>query len=264
MVSDRQKKDERVHLEVFRERFSESPMTLVSHDDNPDFLMECGGRTVGIEHTEFFRRRNRSSKRPYTPAELEGIQQGIILRAVSSYVDQGNPPVDVTVWFYPWMKHVRLARGRSVVIADELSQFVAEWIRVPHSRDEWPMPGDRIPEISHLSIAKGPSAWRKGNLSQVGPPSVSEFQAIIAEKNTKCDIYRQKCDECWLLIAANRFNPAQGTDFSQDDGSLRHCYRSRFECVFFLELGHGWLRELPHCAPDDASRITHDAMKVTE
>jgi hypothetical protein len=124
---------------------------------------------------------------------------------------------------------------------------------VPHSPDEWPRPGDRIPEISHLSIYEGHSSWTKGNPSLVGPPNVSELQRTIDEKNTKYGVYRQKCDECWLLIAANKFNPAQGYDFTLDSSALMHCYESRFERVFFLELGDMWLRELPHSASDDTS-----------
>ncbi|OHB65236.1 MAG: hypothetical protein A2Y77_03020 [Planctomycetes bacterium RBG_13_62_9] len=88
----------------------------------------------------------------------------------------------------------------------------------------------------------------------MGPPNVSELQRTIDEKNTKYDVYRQKCDECWLLIAANRFNPAQGYDFTLDGCPLTHCYASRFERVFFLELGDGWLRELPHSAFKDTSK----------
>jgi hypothetical protein len=250
VTSEQKKRHERTHFELFAGLFAkvpgESPLRLSSHDDNPDFLVKSGDRTIGIEHTELFKRRRRSAKRPYTPAELEGIQQGIIRKAGESYIRRGLPPVTVTVWFYPSMRHTRLVSGRSEAIGAELSQFVAEWIRVPHSPDERPRPGDKIPEISHLSIYEGHSSWTKGNPSLVGPPEVSELQGTIDEKNTKYDVYRQKCDECWLLIAANKFNPAQGYAFTLDGCALTHCYESRFERVFFLELGDRWLRELPH------------------
>jgi len=251
MTSERQKKDEQAHFDLFRALLGECPMRLLSHDDNPDFLVERKGRTIGIEHTELFERRKRSSRRPYTPVELEGIQKDIIRKARELYVEEGNPPVVVKVWFDPGMKRTKLARGRPEAIPDELSQFVAEWVRVAHSPDEWPRPGDRIPEISHLSIYAGYSAWSKENPSELGPPSVSAFQGTIAEKDAKYEVYRQKCDECWLLIAADRFNPAQGFDFSQDDSSLKRVYRSRFDRVFFLELGGRWLRELDRRVPDD-------------
>ncbi|HSW00668.1 MAG TPA: hypothetical protein VLI39_10880 [Sedimentisphaerales bacterium] len=229
-------------------------MRLVNHDDNPDFLVECGGRTIGIEHTELFKRQTRSSERPYTPAELEGIQQKILHETKKLYIAQGGPPIVVTVWFIPGMRRTKPARGRSEGIAVELAQFITEWIRTPHSPDEWPRPGDRIPEISHLSIYEGQSAWMKGNPAWVGPPSVSDIQKTIDEKDAKYDVYRHRCDECWLLIAANRYNPAQGFDFSRDDSSLRYGYRSRFERLFFLELGDRWLRELSRGTPDNATK----------
>ena len=252
MTSEKKKKHERAHFELFAGLFAKVPggscLRLSCHDDNPDFLVKSGGRTIGIEHTELFKRRERSAKRPYTPAELEGIQQGIIRKAKESYTRRGLPPVTVIVWFYPSMKHTRLVSGRSQAIGVELSRFVAEWVRVPHSPEEWPKPGDRIPEISHLSIHEGHSSWAKGNPSLVGPPNVSEIQRRVDEKNTKYDVYRQKCDECWLLIAANKYNSAQGYDFTLGGCALTHCYESRFERVFFLELGDRWLRELPHSA----------------
>jgi hypothetical protein len=257
VTSGQKKRHERAHFELFAGLFAEIPggchLRLSCHDDNPDFLVKSGDRTIGIEHTELFKQRERSAKRPYAPVELEGIQQGIIRKAKESYTRQGLPPVTVTVWFDPSMKRIRLVSGRSKAIGAELSQFVAEWVRVPHPADEWPRPGDRIPEISHLSIYEGHSSWTKGDPSLVGPPDVSELQRTIDGKDAKYAVYQQKCDECWLLIAANRFNPAQGYDFTLDNSPLKHCYKSRFERVFFLELGDRWLRELPHSAFKDTS-----------
>lgn len=251
MASKQQREDERAHFKLFAALLAkvpgELPLRLLSHDDNPDFLASVQDQTIGIEHTELFKRRARSRKRPCKPAELEGIQQGIIRKARESYTSQGHPSVAVRVWFYPGMKHTKLATGRSGKIADELSQFVAEWVRVPHPLDQWPRPGNRIPEISHLSIHEGPSEWVKGNPAWVRPPHVLELQQTIDEKNSKYDVYRKRCDECWLLIAADKFNPAQGYEFTRDDRALRHCYRAKFERVFFLELGDRWLKELSRC-----------------
>jgi hypothetical protein len=255
MSSKQQKKDERMHLEMFRELIDGSPVRLLSHDDNPDFLVEREGRTIGIEHTEFFRRRNRTSRRPYGPAELEGIQQGIIRKAMELYTKQGNSPVSVKIWFDPGMKFTKLAPGRSEAIAVELSSFIAEWARTDPSPYAGFGPDDAIPikEIGILSITRDCWVWSKENPALVGSPSVSQLQGIIAEKDTKYDIYRQKCDECWLLITANRFNPAQGTDLTQGDDCLRHCYTSRFGCIFFLEVGHRELFRLNRTPPNNAS-----------
>jgi len=244
MASERQKKDEQVHFDLFLELLGECPMRLLSHDDNPDFLVECKGRTIGIEHTRLFEKQKRSSKRPHTPVELEEMQRRIIREARDMYVAQGNPPTVVKVWFDPGMKRTKLVRGRPQAIASELARFVAEWVCTPHSADEWARPGDRIPEIDYLSIYGRNSAWSKESPSVLGPPSVSAFQEAIVKKDTRYGVYRRKCGECWLLIVADRFNPAQGFDFSRDDSSLRYCYPSRFERIFFLELGDRWLREL--------------------
>lgn len=248
----RQKMDEREHFDLFMELLAECPVRLLRHDDHPDFLVERKGRAIGIEHTELFEERKCSSRRPHTPVELEEMQKRIVREAKDLYVAQGNPSTVVEVWFDPGMKRSKLVRGRSQAIAAELARFVAEWVCTAHSADEWARPGDRIPEIDYLSIYGRSSAWSKKNPSELGPPSVSVFQGAIAKKDTRYDVYRLKCDECWLLIVADRFNPAQGFDFTKDDSSLRHCYRSRFDRVFFLEWGHRWLRELLRSAPDDA------------
>jgi hypothetical protein len=257
MTSARQKTDEQVHFELFKELLNECPMRLPRHDDNPDFLVEREGRTIGIEHAEFYRRRTPSSKRPYDPAELEGIQQGIVRKARELYMEEANPPVSVKVWFDPGMKRTPLAGGRPKTIAAELSQFVAAWACTdPSPYADFGVGGaDTTPiaEITILGITRAGSTWSKENPSLVGPASVSELQRTIDEKGTKYDVYRQKCDECWLLIAANRFNPAQGTDFSRDDSSLRHSYKSRFDRIFFLEFGHRELFELNHAIPNDTS-----------
>ncbi len=255
MNSERQKRDERAHFELFKELLGQPRIRLLCHDDNPDFLTECQGLTVGIEHTELFVQRKRSSQRPHTPAELEGIQQDIIRKAERQYYgDSRRPPVVVTVWFDPGMKRTRLASGRSEAIAAELARFVAEWVRMDPSLDAEPELGDAIPEISRLSIYEGRSRWSKGNPSLLKPAEIPELQRAIDEKNSKYGVYRQKCDQCWLIIVADQFNPAQAFDFSRDDSPLRHCYRSRFERVFFLEVGGRWLRELCRSEPYDASQ----------
>jgi hypothetical protein len=254
MTSERQKRDERARFDLFAELLTGYPMRLLSHDDTPDFLVECQGRTIGVEHTELFGRQTRSARRPHTPVQLEGIQKDIICKAMRLYLDQASPPVTVKVWFDPGMKRTKLTRGRCKTIATELSRFVAEWIRTAHTPDEWPRPGDRIPEISHLSIYGRHLAWSIENPPLVGPASVSDIQRTIDEKDTKCDAYRRKCDECWLLVAADRYNRAQAFDFSPDDSSLRHCYVSRFERLFFLELGQRWLRELSHNTPESTTK----------
>jgi len=52
MGSERQKRDEQVHFDLFKELLDESTLKLLCHGDNPDFLVLREGRTIGIEHTE--------------------------------------------------------------------------------------------------------------------------------------------------------------------------------------------------------------------
>lgn len=243
---------------MFVRLLNESPMKLLCHDDNPDFLAEREGRTIGIEHTELFKRRGIQQDKPAPrrsvfsydcPKELDGIQRRIVRDARELYVDQGNPPVSVRVWFNTTMQHTKLATGRSKAIAAELSQLVADWVREnPGHLDGQLRRGDTIPieEIAVLAIRRGGLGWSKEGPSWVRAPSVSELQAIVTEKDARYDVYRRRCDECWLLITADWRNPAQGFDLRRDERWLSHCYGSKFDRIFFLELGDGILRELTH------------------
>jgi hypothetical protein len=81
------------------------------------------------------------------------------------------------------------------------------------------------------------------SLSIIGPSPIPvgvqmdfipQLQRTINEKNSKHGRYRQRCDECWLLIVASGGRPSGLFEPSAE--TKNHLYQSLFERTFFM--GH--------------------------
>ena len=71
---------------------------------------------------------------------------------------------------------------------------------------------------------------------------IPELQRIIDEKNSKQGRYRQRCDECWLLIVASGGRPSGLFEPSAE--TKNHLYHSLFERTYFIEAFSGAVIEL--------------------
>ena len=67
-------------------------------------------------------------------------------------------------------------------------------------------------------------------------------EAGALDKNRRHATYRHRCDECWLLIAANGGKPS-GL-FEPSEETKRHIYRSSFAKTLFMEIFDQELIEL--------------------
>lgn len=71
---------------------------------------------------------------------------------------------------------------------------------------------------------------------------ISELQDTITKKNQKIDDYLKACNECWLLVVADRTRADQ--KFCWTPEMRNHVYESKFQKTFFLEIAHRLLEKL--------------------
>jgi hypothetical protein len=140
----------------------------------------------------------------------------------------------VHVFFSAHMRHGAIAPGRSTKIAEALCELARDWLHCDASYATL-KPGERIPEVSQVSVTRGGSGWRKRGPSWVRPPLIEEIESLINQKNASYRTYRESCDECWLLIATSWNSPAQG--FTLDSRAAKPCClcTCAFDRVFILE-----------------------------
>lgn len=247
-LNNRNKKSiEKLHFAYFKECCKELPSSISSehHDDNPDFLVKHNSGVLGIELTQLFK----VTKHPNAPQALESFRQQIVESAQKCCED--IPPLSVNVWF---TFNQEVPKNRTLEInriGKSLANLVKKWCHEnPSKTFETLKPHLEISEIYQMIIAR---AWngKTGlhyHLWTVECPAVVQnfrsevLQNCIDEKSLRYKKYRNKCDECWLLIVVNLFKNSQSFEIPD---RIDHKFKSKFERVYYMDASHRKdLREL--------------------
>ena len=245
--SQNKKRVEKLHFVYFKERCNELPVGIVDGDgENPDFLIKHDSGVLGIEHTQLFK----ITKHPNAPQALESFRKQIV-EAAKKYCEKDIPPLFIEVWF-DFNQVVPKNRKQEIKeISESLADFVKKWHQQNPSESfaHFRYPPE-IPSIFQICITH---AWNgKAGLpyhlwTVEGPAVVHDFtiekvQSCVNEKNARYEEYLKRCDECWLLIAVDRFRNSQS--FEVPD-RINHRFESKFERVFYMDISHRKdLREL--------------------
>jgi hypothetical protein len=214
MGSDEKKKQrERFLLDRFLEHQGIKPTRIVP-EESPDFLIDLEGRTVGIELTELFIRRNKSEVHPELAEKsllkrIESNADRIMSRAREIYVGARNPPVLSTIDISDQIT-LDKKKGDKIagLIADQIQSMslqnshAVKWSSIEEENEEHPLLGlvnfihtVRVPErFAHWTVVKA------GLVATLTP---EYLQVEIEKKAKKINTYRKKAEEIWLLIVAD-------------------------------------------------------------
>jgi len=248
-----QKKIEEFHFALFRElltqKFGER-LPSVPKSPNPDFILAHSGKNLGVEHTTLRKRKLQTVDR--TPQQQVAFQDKIVKNARLQCEKWGIPPLRIKVWFRS-TSHLRGGPDQQKV-SQELASIVRDFAQKNKLNCfECFKPGSALPGISKICITPGTingKLWLKSHRwSRVGAVRVKmsfirDLQEIIESKNAKYQKYLRKCDQCWLLIVADKSNPAQAFDITYDNHVRTHIYESNYDRIFFMEVTEKYLVEL--------------------
>lgn len=249
-TNDEQKKREMAHLQRFRANCDDFPVVTddqIKECERPDFLVMIPHRTYGIEHTEFLQsaRRRKGSR----PRALEVAEDQLVQRALIEYESRGLPPVEVLISFRLRERQGRVTKADIQRAYDSrTSQRLISTI-VDIVATNVPLVGDTIPvhhidagwkllpkEVSALDISRWSftteNCWGVARGGTVPSLSPEDFQAIINDKEGNLPVYKEKCDEVWLLIVAHGFSPSTHAKVSPEVETT--VFSTGFERVFFL------------------------------
>jgi len=216
------------------------------YGDKPDVIVEMQSKRIGIEITGLVM----DAKQ-----ELESIKGGILNETKMQCIDKGAENIQATVIFSPLVGPPNPAyRVLDLRTYDRLriSRNLAEQIIIKSRNlsDDQRVdfePTD-LPEISKVFLYKNSFTstkehrWQMDNADSVITSALNYLQDTFTSKADKIQEYLKKCDECWLLIHANRTKPSRR--FKPDDEALSHIYETRFKRAFFLEQSYGKINEL--------------------
>lgn len=221
----------------------------------PDFRYQSDRLIIGIEHTEIKRTNSVQGIQPL--AQLKGTHRKIVKKAEQIAMKQGLSPIHVQVLFhdrfyrYP-NKGEKAVQGLLDTVLTNLDK-VLKTETGNSIRIDPPSPFVGISAIYVTSGTAYGKVWLPDHRWEVMEPGtvstafVPDIQNAITKKNQKIDTYLKTCDQCWLLIVADRTRADQKFAFTPE--MQTHVYESKFEKTFFLEIAERFFTELTTTKP---------------
>jgi hypothetical protein len=208
-------------------------------NQQPDFIFLNADRLIGIEHTGIKNNKTNSE------TKLKGTHRQIIRRAQHKCSQQGIPPLHVYVSFNNYY-YSYPNKGKATVetLVETISSNLKKIEAATNGSSVELKPKEPFTGIISIWVEPRPieHKWEIGEVGWVTVGFKSELQSVIDRKNNLIDNYLQKCNECWLLIAADRSKAEQKYEFTE--AMRHHCFKSRFHRTFFLEVANPCCVEL--------------------
>lgn len=243
---------EKFHLWVFStlHQLPGDELPRQDHSQKPDFRYCCGELVTGIEHTEI--KRAWSILGIPSLAQLKGLHRGIVRKAERLAAEQGLPPLHVQVLFHDHFyrypnKGEQAVHGLLGTILRNLDK-VMKMDTGDSVRIDPPSPFVGISMVYATPGTAYGKTWLTHHRWEVMEPGLvsigfaPELQDVITKKNTKIHEYLNACDQCWLLIVADRTKADQKFAFTPE--MQEYVYESAFERTFFLEIAERFVTEL--------------------
>jgi hypothetical protein len=191
---------ERYYFEMFREAYGLTGVP--AYGDKPDVIIPHGGRSIGIEITNFFLR---AGNLPESEQRQKLARGRVVEEAQRSYIGQGGKKFELTFTFserHPILDQAKVAK-ELVALAKQ-----AEGNPTGQLRSEL---FEATPELTSIWLNAreyDDAKWQVAQVYGVPVMDLSALQVIVNEKERKADEYRP-CDAYWLLVVVDFIDAAQ-------------------------------------------------------
>lgn len=212
------KRRERIHLERLQALRPELLAGDLEESEKPDFLVRSAcGKITGVEVTELFH----PSRPGESPLQAqEALRARIVSLAWRKYDQLNEPPVQVGLIFsdtYPLSKR-KVGQIADMVVAvvrlhrPPLGEGAEiEYDRATHSY----FPRELAVILVHCIEGVDESYWSAPGAVYVPPIGAKELREVVQAKSRLADVYRERCQDLWLLIVSD------GWQLSSCTGQLR-------------------------------------------
>lgn len=235
--SGRKKQKELWTFEQFQRVHSVPSGSVDGDGENPDIVVHAADRRLGIEITDICHGSELGSSDAMAAA---GEREGVMRLLRKELHSRNVPPVDVSVHFGG---SLQFRSGGRRALANRLADYVAA--RLPEVGDVftssgtvWPRDEDLPAEVFAITVARYPCLTR---ISCDAPECVAipdlqakDLEQCIADKNRRVAVYRQRCDEVWLVMCINTTHLA--TNYSLDECATSVEVVTEFDLVFLFSV----------------------------
>ena len=200
---------ERFLLDRFLEVAELRPAGILE-DEAPDFVLEFGTESVGLEVTELHIEHTGAGG--LSLRALESVTDRIVAAAQRQFESKHQRALFVSVCFF----EAQLGRHtRRDEIASALADLVASLLQgekgLAHWRNDYSNP--ELDSVAFLSAHFTPQYlhghWAVARAGWVAPLSTPALQAAVDRKNSRHAHYTRRVSETWLLLAFDGGRPSQ-------------------------------------------------------
>ena len=196
--------------------------------ESPDFLLDGEGKRIGVELTELILSALRAR---------ESLENLIINTAREFYEERGGPPLIVDVKFQTRLTVSRRDAGN---IGNHLGKAVFE--HVQQGEGVGRIIGSQLPSVinsaNFAELLPGARAvWGANRFGAMPDVSVDVIQSALEKKSLRLTEYKKVCDEAWLLICIEDFQPS--TWYQIEGKALNWKYETSFDRVYILDYQNG-------------------------
>lgn len=232
---------EAFHLERFLTAMDIPSEEAREHSEAPDFLLALDGRTIGIEHTQFFL--------PPDPGgiaqqQLEALQDLAVEQARRTFRKAGGP----ALYVYPLFNDRRALRSKkqAYALGERIAALVARngWPRNREARtfETW----REIPELHGYTVMASVDGvdelWSGGSGGLVATVEPHHVQSCLHSKAERYVHYVGQAEEVWLLIVNDMFRGGAPCEFGEEAAAAQYVFP--FDRAFWLEIGSNHVTEL--------------------
>ena len=252
---DEQKKRELSILKSFAELFGLDYEDIIP-DESPDFILKRNEKKLGIEVTEIYQP---SPEDGIYLSEQESLKNDVIQNSREELDKLDLPPMDIYVSFND---EFRINFDTTVFALKKPDRYDFPKIIVDLVQENIPDPGyeieiygvdcERLPiKINSITIRreeyhkKVHISTAKGGI--LPPLDFDTLQETITSHDDNVEEYREKCEDCWLLIASNAIHFEKSFDLERSQKALEACYEFNFDRVYLLEEGFGKFYQINPC-----------------
>lgn len=233
-TADKKKAMETLCVERLREFLPNFPQGHIELFEEPDFLVHCTDRTLGIEVTEL----HRNTPVGATPQQaLDAMRHRVVARAQELYIAKALPAVKVSVFMNDQFRiNKRYVETLALAICNLVERNLPEQNSSREESYEWTnreyFPDCIYKVAVHRQQLITRTLFTCPGATWVSKLSTSDVARAATPKEQRYHTYRKNCDEVWLLISAD--SRPMSTWFDFDEIQLVEPLRTKFQRVFIL------------------------------
>jgi hypothetical protein len=222
-----QKKLEERVFEMFRKVYA-LPDGEPTYPENPDVIW-VGKSKIGIEITNFYITAGQNLE---SEQQQRSLREKVVSEAQKKYSAAGRKKIELTVSFnenHP-IKNANETIEKLSKLANKTDKQITGDVRKSEFSD--------IPELFSIYIYSEDCetpVWRSVQVHSSEYMSADRLQEIISDKDRKVEQY-QTCDEYWLLVVVNYFDPAQDREIRRED--IENVESTKFKKVILYRPPH--------------------------